>query len=543
MKMKYLLSSLLSLALSVTAIAQTSNPGADYLALGETKLAKDYFTNVLSQSPAEANYYLGEIAFQEGNLAEAKSRYESGLAANPESPFSSIGLAKLELKSNTKAAEDQLSEIQKKNKKNVLVVLTIARAYYENGMKEKAASKIEDARKIDKKSPYIYILEGDILEKEGKAGEAAMQYDQAINFDPNCTLAYVKGAKVYETINPTTAIDMLKKVISIQPDYLIAYKYLGKIYSTNGFFPEAVDAYKTYFAKGNYTIEDIRYYAGDEYYLKNYDAVKGLVKEGLSLDPNNFVLNRLLMYSANETKDFTTAQAAAEKFFSLPREKDVNYIVQDYMAYANILSESGQKAQAIEQYKKAIALDPSKIELNKEIATICGNEDMNVEAADFYKKYIELAGDKVEAADYFQLGRYYYTAGTTAAKDSLQAEQAPTLFYQADTAFATVAERIPDSYMGYLWRARANASLDPETTQGLAKPYYEKTIEVILAKADGENTRELIEAYRYLSYYYYLQFEATKSPEAKANTKLNSEKLLELDPENSIGKQLLEVVK
>lgn len=543
MKMKYLLSTFLSLAVSISTIAQTSNPGADYLALGEKKLAKDYFTKTVGQNPAEANYYLGEIAFQEGNASEAKSFYEKGLAADALNPFNAIGLAKLELKSNPKAAEDQLSEIQKKNKKDISVVLAIAKAYSENGMVEKASAKIEDARKINKKSPLVYILEGEILEKNGKAGEAAMQYDQAINFDPNFTLAYVKGAKVYETINPTTAIDMLKKVISIQPDYLLAYKYLGKIYSTNGFFPEAVAAYKTYFAKGNYTVEDIRYYAGDEYYLKNYDAVKGLVKEGLALDPNNFVLNRLLMYSANETKDFATAQAAAEKFFSLPREKDVNYIPQDYMAYANILSELGQKAQAIEQYKNAIALDPSKIELNKEIATICGNESMDAEAAEFYKKYIELAGDKVEAADYFQLGRYYYTAGTAAAKDSLQKAQAPELFKEANTAFAVVSERIPDSYMGYLWSARANASLDPETTEGLAKPYYEKTIEVILAKNDGENTRELIEAYRYLSYYYYLQFDATKSAEAKEKTKINSEKLLELDPENSIGKQLLEVVK
>ena len=112
--MKYFLGSLLSVMISISAFAQNS-PGADYLSLGETKLAKDYFMKTIRQSPAEAHYYLGEIAFQEGKMAEAKTEYEAGLAGNPESALSAIGLAKLQLKSNLKEAEDQLKEIQKKN--------------------------------------------------------------------------------------------------------------------------------------------------------------------------------------------------------------------------------------------------------------------------------------------------------------------------------------------------------------------------------------------------------------------------------------------
>ena len=116
MKMKYFLGSFLSLMISISALAQNS-PGADYLSLGELKLAKEYFQKVLRQSPAEANYYLGEIAFQEGKTAEAKSYYEQAIAGNPESALGAIGLAKLQLKSDPKGAEDQLKEIQKKNKK------------------------------------------------------------------------------------------------------------------------------------------------------------------------------------------------------------------------------------------------------------------------------------------------------------------------------------------------------------------------------------------------------------------------------------------
>ncbi|WP_419033453.1 tetratricopeptide repeat protein [Dysgonomonas gadei] len=530
----------------MSALAQNS-PGADYLSLGELKLAKEYFQKVLRQSPAEANYYLGEIAFQEGKTAEAKSYYEQAIAGNPESALGAIGLAKLQLKSDPKGAEDQLKEIQKKNKKDVTVILAIAQAYLDNGMKEKALEKLQDARKADKKSPYIYIFEGDMLAKENKPGDAAMQYDQAINFDANCVLAYMKGARVYEFINRKTATDMLKKVIEINPNYSIAYKALADVSYRDGFYPDAIAAYKEYFKGGDYTIEDITRYAAAEYFTQQYNEAKTLISEGLSKEPNNFVLNRLSMYTSADLKDYATAVSAGDKFFSLPKANDtIKYLKQDYLAYANSLSETGNKAKAIEQYKKLIELDPSNVDIYKEIATICANEKMYPEAAEFYKKYTELGGEKIDAQDFYQLGLYYTNAGRAAKADTINvsAEQAKAKSDEfdklADGAFATVSERMPDSYLGFYQRARTNFELDPDSELGLARPHYEKTIEVILAKNDGENTRILIEAYSYLSYYYYLQFDKTKKAEDKANVKLYAEKVLELDPENANGKALFE---
>jgi len=215
MKMKYLIGAFLSFMISLSAFAQNS-PGADYFSLGETKLAKEYFSKNTAQNPEEAHYYLGEIAYQAGNMSEAQSEYQQSASANAELGVGAVGLAKLQLKSSQKAAEDQLKEIQKKNKKNIKVLLAIAKAYADNGMKDKALNVISEARKADKKSPdypYIYIFEGDLMAKENNPGGAAGQYDQAINADANCVLAYLKGAQVYEFINRNTAADLLKKAI------------------------------------------------------------------------------------------------------------------------------------------------------------------------------------------------------------------------------------------------------------------------------------------------------------------------------------------
>lgn len=56
-----------------------------------------------------------------------------------------------------------------------------------------------------------------------------------------------------------------------------------------------------------------------------------------------------------------------------------------------------------------------------------------------------------------------------------------------------------------MWRARTNSAMDPETTEGLAKPYYEKVAEMLLAKNEPRYNSALIECYSYLGYYYLLK--------------------------------------
>lgn len=543
MKKKYLLGAFLGLLLSTPIFAQ-SNLGADYLNTGELKVAKEIFEKQISQSPAQAYYYLGEIAYKEGKADEAKSYYEKGLAASPDFVLNNVGLGKLLLKSNPKAADESFSIAIKKNKKDVDVLVAIAQAYYDNNMADKGASKLADARKADKKAPAIFLLEGD-LEAKTNVGQAAGSYAQAINFDPNCTVAYIKTAQVYETVNQALAIENLEKAVEINPDYTLAYKMLGSIYSRVGKYKDAITAYQKYFAQGSYDVSDLTRYAAALYFTEDYEKAKELINEGISKDPNNFVLNRLLMYSYLQSKDYEKGLAAGDKFFSLDKG-DSEYIVLDFMTYGELLTKNNQLDKALLQYDAAIKLDPSKSSVYKEIAVACADGSQYADAAKYYQQYLDNADATVlEATDYFNTGRYAYIAGTSAQKDTADVDapaKSKALLLQADKSFATVSERIPDTYLGYFWRARANAALDPETTQGIAKPYYEKVIE-ILASKEGESKSELVEAYRYLSYYYYLAYEKSNSASDKEHVKTYAEKILALDPQNGVATQLLDAVK
>ncbi|MFR9166486.1 MAG: tetratricopeptide repeat protein [Dysgonomonas sp.] len=537
-------------SLLVTAAASflsAQNIGVDYFKTGEYEIAKDIFNKELSQNPAEANYYLGEIAYAKGDLNGAKAYYEKGLAASPDYVLNNVGLGKVLLKSNPKAADDEFSKAVKKDKKNVEVLIAVAEAYYKNGNTEKMEKYLEDARKADKKSPLIYVFQGDMKKDANDIGGAAGEYEMAVNFDPNYAVAYLKISQVYSSINPTIAIDRLTRVLELRPDYVMANKYLGNIYYQNGQYKKAIDAYGKFFAQGEYSVEDLTRYAASLYFDERYDDASKLIQEGIQKDPNNFVLNRLLMYSALETKDYAKGLSIAERFFVLPKGEKDEYIARDYMTYAKLLSENDQFDKALSQYEHAIKLDSTQIGIYKEVAETLANSGQTANAGNYYKKYIEAAGDKAEALDYFNMGRYYYMAAGTAMKDSTDVNapvKMKNYLAEADTAFAIVGQRIPDSHLGFLFRARTNSLLDPTAEQGLAKPHYEKTIEVIMGKEDSQsNSRELLEAYKYLSYYYYVQYDKTKSAEDKANTILYSEKMLELDPANAVAKQLLDALK
>ena len=97
-----------------------------------------------------------------------------------------------------------------------------------------------------------------------------------------------------------------------------------------------------------------------------------------------------------------------------------------------------------------------------------------------------------------------------------------------------MVEQAPDNYMGYFWLARTNSLKDPNSELGLAKPYYEKVIEILEKK--GTNANQLIEAYSYLGYYLYIKGQLAESIPYW-------EKILALKPDHAVAKQALEGIK
>ena len=234
------------------------------------------------------------------------------------------------------------------------------------------------------------------------------------------------------------------------------------------------------------------------------------------------------MYNNNALENFEQAAQYGAAYINNDANADL-LTAQDYAIYGNALKKIDRPTEYVALLEKAVAKNPEDATLIKDLSDAYKAADQMVKSADAMAKYMELAGDEVKTMDFFNLGRAYYSA---AQADTVM-ETKVELFKKADAAFAVVAERAPEDYRGNMWRARSHSGMDPETELGLAKPFYEKVVEMLEARGDKSNS--IIEAYQYLGYYNYLKEYAENPQGAKyLETRKWWGKILEINPNHSI---------
>jgi predicted Zn-dependent protease len=491
-------------------------------------------SQVSAQQQAEADYYLGEIYFIEQKKDSADFYFKKGEKADQTYAFNTVGEAKLLLKTNPSEAEKLLSQaLSGKNKKDMTLQVAVARAYLDNNLVDKATKQVEDAQKINEKSAPLFVLQGDLLALKQDYGNACNSYEQAIYFDAKCKEAYIKYARVYIKINPTAAIDKLQQLANLDPTSSLAYREIGEVYYQNGQFTSAATAYAKYIETEQYSLDDYPKYASILFFNGDFSKSKEIAQKATNSDPNNFVLNRLLMYNSYELKQFSEGIVIGDKFIKMINSQE--FISLDYIYYARLLSENNRKEEAIVQYQKAITLDSSKIALYKELGSVYESLNQYDKAIPNYSAFIKKSGSDAKIADYFLLGKCNYYAATSLAPGKENDDKKNQYCHVADSLFGYVAQKAPDNYLGNFWRARVNAILDPETENGLAKPYYEATIP-LLNKDNAKDVKTIIECYSYLGYYFYVKKDFPTSKDFW-------NKILAIDPENETALKALKGIK
>ena len=426
------------------------------------------------------------------------------------------GVAKLKETIQTnpaQAAEEADHLIKGKNKKNVELLVAIGNAYLDADKLPEAQEYATLARKANGKSALASVLEGNIAVKQKNAGLASQKYEEAIYFDPKCTEAYLKYADIYKSANASLAIEKLNQL-----------KDLG---------PTATE-------------EDLVKYAFALFLNHDFDKSLEVANMGLQKNARHAAFNRLAMYNYTDLKRFDEALKAADVFFKECDKADYSYL--DYMYYGHLLESLKKYDDAVVQYEKAVKMDPTKTDLFKNISSAYEQKNDYKKAISAYQKYYASLDKEKQTPDLqFQFGRLYYGAGTQPDSLAITVEERKQALMSADSTFHAIAEAAPDSYLGNFWRARANSALDPETTQGLAKPFYEEVAALLESKNDPHYNSALVECYSYLGYYYLL---AIENPALKAEAKANKDKSIEywskilaIDPANATAKRALDGIK
>jgi len=491
-------------------------------------LLKEYNMDSLTRS--ESCFYLGNIYFGEQKPDSAAIFFKRGLSGK-ENVLNTIGLAMLKIKSDQKSADQEIQNVLnlKSSKKNQDYFIAAANAYLVNGLIDQATIYLEKAKTIKPKYALTAVLAGDIELAKKDVGNACSNYEMAILYDENCKEAYVKYARAYRDVNKALAIDMLNKLKAKEPSFLLTDKELADIYYVTNEFDKAADLYGSYMKSGNISSADLLRYAMTLFFNHEFAKSLEIANAGHLKSPRNPAFNRLVMYNNTDLKQYDEAIKSADLLFNQSDKPDYNYL--DYRYYGQALRETKKFDLAIIEYKKAIEMDSSKIDLWKDISDMYNdNSDYKNAIANYLTYEHLLAADKQTADVSYELGRLYYSLGNS-AKDSALVKKGALL--KADSVFTKVVTLDPTNYRGYIWRARTNFSMDPETLQGLAKPFYEQTIPIVELKKDPRYNPVIVECCRYLGYYFYLKKDFTES-------KMYWNKILAIDPANEMAKNAID---
>lgn len=385
----------------------------------------------------------------------------------------------------------------------------------------------------DHKYAKAFLLKGDIAVTKDDAGAAAENYQQAKYFAPKDPEAYYKYAMILRGRSPEEAVANLEELRTQRPDYPVD-ALCGRIFYIAQQYEKAETYYDKVIDKSKMEDEDITYYAMTTWLLGKRDKSIDICKTGLSRDPRRSGWNRIAFYNYTDLKQIEQALDYADRLFN--KSDSAHYIGEDYIYYGTALQMAERWDEAIKAFDQAIELNKGN---DKQIAIIDKDlSDVYLKKGDYdnavlyYEKSIAGVETTMETLD--NLGTLYTEIASkkTHAGDQAGANEA---FKKADAVYAQIIEKFPNykNYANYM-RGQINANLDPDSKQGLAKPYYEVLSTSLEGKAE-KNSSEismLKQAYLYLLVYSY------NVKQDKATAKSYANKLLSIDPENEVAKQV-----
>lgn len=559
MNTKKLLSLAIAAYFSIAgALAGGNERGIDLYRAELYDAAKIFFLEQTNQTPreqAENQYYLGQTYYELQKTDSATYYYAKAVETDPEYPFGYVGQGVLALaQKDTKAAESLFKTAAGlAAKKDPSVQTAIAEAYIDAAMYPQAEAALVKAEKLDKKYSGIFMAKGHQALEEKKQDQAYQWYEQAIYFNPNDKVAYLKLAKAYEGTNSPVALEYLAKLVAIDPDYIPAYALIGDINREKGMYPQALQAYEKFISIPGVPVLQHDRYAQLLYFTKQYDKSLQQIDYVLQHEPTNPVMHRIQAYDNFELNNSALAlQQMAQFLKDNPVDK---HIYLDYITYGRLLLEEKQPEAAIDAFQKAAALDPSKAEVYKELATAYDKVKDYPEESKAYEKYFELA-ENPGSSDYFYYGQALYSVASKyidagylespITPEQKQIDDADFYNYikKGNAAFSEVTTLSPESYLGYLWKANLNFLVDYKEREtknspfkGEAKPYYEEALNVMLShNEEGKRNKDILSAYNYLASYYLLL-------DDQANAGEYYKKILEIDPENADAKKVLDTLK
>lgn len=548
MKLNLILSAALIAGSSILSVAQTHKEGEEYYRADQFSNAKELLQrnyNNAGTDKAVSEYYLGLISFNEGKTAEAKEHFSKGVSINPEYAYNYVGLGEVALKNGQKKeAEDYFKEAKKYAKKDASLDIAIARAYYDVDpvayAKEIDKNVVQAQKDSPKQGPAytnadIYLFDGDRKNDNKDFGGAGNAYEMATTYNPNATEAYVKYANLFTQVNPQYAINMLSKLLQVNPNSALGQRELANAYYNAGKYKEAASQYEKYVKNPNHFKQDEDRLAFLLFVDGQYQAGYDFATQLLNQDPKNFTAQRFQFMNAAQIQSMQDQLVPmAEALVAAHKANPANVFAPiDYNLISEELSNAGRADEGVALLEEAIANDPTNRDYYKQLAMVFVKGNNLPKACEAFQGYVDNT-ENPTYNDYIQQATYAFYAGV---QDQKENPDAANKYYDMAQANAEKAAAIAPNFTRPLKMkgdiAKQKVSEDQVATA--AVPFYTEGIALFESNANPSRNdiSDAKEMYNYMGNYYLDQKDVST-----AVSFFN--KYLELDPDNEAYRKFVD---
>ena len=439
------------------------------------------------------------------------------------------------IKSGAEDKDKQVTAVFKTVKKDAKAIAGIGRAYLDAKEYDNADKYADLAIKANKNCAAGYVLKGDICVMKDDGGAASSWFENATTLDPQDPEGYRRYAQINAKADPDGSIAKLEQLRTIDPSYPVDL-VAAEIQSKAG----RADAAIEYYSKVDLNkMEDYQLadYASTLFLKQKYDESLKVSSFGNNKFPRYGSLNRLSLLNNVNLEKYEEAIKFGDRLFN--SSDDVKYTALDYINYGTALQKLKKNDEAIKAFEKVVNTRTfdmeQRISVFKNLSDVYKSMGDYPKALEYYEKYVKGNQTKMTANIKNGLAQLYRTI---AIDENSTPEQKQEAIAKADKVFSEIAEEFPAFKQSVTaQRAKLAFILDPEDKAGAAKPHYDQLIEIIngLESKDASDVAQLKQALSYNIVYF------VKVNEDIAKAKEYAAKLLEIDPENAMAKQVSEL--
>lgn len=351
---------------------------------GDLAESRALFEEVLAENPenfSDAMIGLGDIAYEEGNDAEAEWLFAQAKETSHNSTTSRLHLAKLKLgQGNYQAAQVEYEKVKEQNPDNVEAKKGL--------LATQEAPHVERAKQLEEKK---------------RLQEAAHEYEALLDKSP-CNVTYImKLADIYNRLDrPKEALELHKYAARLAPDDDDVLTALGYSYIENNDLNHAEDTFALVLKRSpSYT--DALTGMGRVWFLrKKYKLADEYYAKALANRPDDEAARLFLAEMRVKQKRYAEG---AELYSTLLQEhpKNKEYIRKREQAYngrwidlAKELENEGDTDGAISIYEGLIAANPTDTDYYLMLGDVYVNQKEDYAAIWVYLAALEIEPDEKE---------------------------------------------------------------------------------------------------------------------------------------------------